>query len=68
MIKVNVNTDVKDYIEQERSLYSRAKYIVHCVKYVRDHKINIYDHYESGKELHEKGVLEKGKCKEEEAV
>lgn len=46
MFNLNINTTLRDYIDSVRIEYSRAKYIIQCLQYIRTNNINIYDHYE----------------------
>lgn len=46
MLSLNLPSYLKGYIDQYRSVKSRAWYIVSCLRYVYENNIDIYAYYE----------------------
>ncbi len=50
MYNLNINNTLREYIDSVKGSYSRAKYILQCVKYIKTNGIDIYGHYEGDKD------------------
>lgn len=50
MFNLNISNTLRSYIDFVRKDYSRAKYIIQCIQYIRNNNIDIYDHYEGDKD------------------
>lgn len=46
MLSLKLPNYLKDYVDSCRSVKCRAWYIVNCVRYVYEHKIDIHAYYE----------------------
>lgn len=45
-MKLNLNEDIRLYIDSKRGESCRAKYILMCVNYIRSNNIDLNEYYE----------------------
>lgn len=45
-MKLNINLNLREFIDKYRGLRCRADYILKCVSYIRDNNIDINVYYE----------------------
>lgn len=42
----NINLDIKEFIDSMKGSNSRGKYILQCIKYIKDNNINVMCSYD----------------------
>lgn len=47
MFDLRIPKYLLEFIDINRSSYCRAKYILNCVKYIKQNNINIHEYYEN---------------------